>query len=361
MSDFDDDQLISGAFQQFNRAADPALRPAGPAVVRNIAARHRRNRLATLSALAALVIAAPVATYAALGQDNQGPPTPGGTPSATAVPTPTSSPAQPVFAVAYFATSRTGEPVRIYAFGADGKTNLLTSISPDEYEFVFATISVAPDGSKLAWVASNNDLYIANLDGSEKRKLASNVSAAGHSAPVWSADSKSLITSDRTIQVATGAVSGPGAVGLYLRWSANGSFYAHVAAGPSRVIVKRADGSLVRQVSYTCTECEVAGPSVVDVSEDGRYVALGPFPTDGGRAHSWRELLDTQTGKLRPMPVNETNSGRFFHDGLIIIAVDGQLKVMDSDGTVRQTYPLPAELTSVFTPSYLDVTMLGVR
>jgi hypothetical protein len=104
MNEFDDDLLISGAFRDFQRAAEPSVRPAGSSAVRGLAVQRRRARITMLSVVGALVIAVPVATYAALDQDNQGPPVlPAGTSTSPSPPEkvepspiPSASPSPPV-------------------------------------------------------------------------------------------------------------------------------------------------------------------------------------------------------------------------------------------------------------------------
>ncbi len=337
MRDLDDDQLISSAFQQFDRAADPAVRPAGSAAVRSLAVQRRRTRTATLSALAALVIAAPVATYAALGQDNQGPPTPPGS---------TASVPAPAFATAYFVSWAHNEQVQVYSLSSGGHLTRLASLGIDNTEHIRRTLSVAPNGMKLAWIEPDNNLYVANLDGTQKRKVTGAQDSAGDLSPAWTPDSSRLLTSDGTYVVATGGASiAPGAPGPYLRYSANGMFYAHLAAtGPARISVKRASGILVSEYPFACNGCDSAKRSVLAVSDDGRYVATGDYPTDGAREQSWRSVVDASAGRELSLTFEPANSGRFLADGSILLATPTELKLMGIDGQISQTIRLPAEL-----------------
>jgi hypothetical protein len=371
MTEHDDDLLISGAFRDFQYAAEPSVRPAGSSAVRGLAVQRRRTRITMLSVIGALVIAAPVATYAALDQDNQGPPTIGATPSPTPEetvvpsPTPNVSPSPTVtaaFTTAYFATSAFGQPVKIYSYTSEGQTKLLASIGVDDTGVVQATISVSPDATRLAWVDNNNDLYVANVNGSNKRKLLTGLDSNGQKAPVWTPDGQRLITNKGTVVVSTGTVSAPSLSGPYLRWSPDGQFYAYVTPSGAQgtVTVKRADGTKVSETPLRCDGCNSNVRSVLAISPDGRYVATGGWPTTGEREKSWHKVLDTQTGNDLPPNFEAPNSGRFLPDGTILLATGSQVKVMTIDGTVLHTYTLPSELT-FSSRSTIGVQMLSVN
>ncbi|NUR71955.1 MAG: hypothetical protein HOU81_14135 [Hamadaea sp.] len=100
MNEFDQDALLTGAFSEFSSAAAPTVRPLGAQAVRGEVAHRRKVRAVALSVVAALVVALPVAGYAAFGRESQGPPTPGTsvvpTPSVSESPSPSpSTPASP--------------------------------------------------------------------------------------------------------------------------------------------------------------------------------------------------------------------------------------------------------------------------
>ena len=189
----DDDQLISGAFADFNDAAAPTMRAAGTASLHTKAIRYRRTRATLIGLASVLIFALPVATYAALGQQNQGPPPmPGDSPTAgveTPSPVPSPSPSasqtvtQSAFSVAYFAVA-VNDKVEVYAY-KDGNATLETTIS-DPYGTVRATLTVSPDESSLAWV-DNDALIVSGIDGLQK-DTGTGVPSAGQTAPMWTAD-----------------------------------------------------------------------------------------------------------------------------------------------------------------------------
>ncbi|MCP2326089.1 hypothetical protein HDA40_004596 [Hamadaea flava] len=95
MNEFDQDALLTGAFSEFSATSAPAVRPLGAQAVRGEVAHRRKVRAVALGVVAALVIALPVAGYAAFGRESQAPPTPGTsivpTPSASESPSPSPS------------------------------------------------------------------------------------------------------------------------------------------------------------------------------------------------------------------------------------------------------------------------------
>ncbi|NUO57762.1 MAG: hypothetical protein HOV78_13910 [Hamadaea sp.] len=92
MNEFDQDALLTGAFSEFSAVSGPAVRPLGAQAVRGEVAHRRKVRAVALGVVAALVIALPVAGYAAFGRESQAPPTPGTTISPTPSETVTESP-----------------------------------------------------------------------------------------------------------------------------------------------------------------------------------------------------------------------------------------------------------------------------
>lgn len=99
------DDLINGAFAEFDAAERDAFLPVpGAAAVRRTVAHQRRVRYTVLGALGALLVAVPVAAFAANPRGNNSPPAGGGSagpgvsasPSEPASPSPSSTPVGPV-------------------------------------------------------------------------------------------------------------------------------------------------------------------------------------------------------------------------------------------------------------------------
>ncbi len=68
------DDLLNASFEEFTAAVGPSVRPDGADAVRVTVARRRRMLAMAVGALAALAIAIPLGTYAALGRSAHGPP-----------------------------------------------------------------------------------------------------------------------------------------------------------------------------------------------------------------------------------------------------------------------------------------------
>jgi hypothetical protein len=83
MADFDE-RLVAGVFADFREEVATYVKPAGIAAARETVHHRHRVRMIAATALAALVVAAPVVAYAASSGHSHGPPAvTGGTPSAT--------------------------------------------------------------------------------------------------------------------------------------------------------------------------------------------------------------------------------------------------------------------------------------
>ena len=168
-----------------------------------------------LSVMGALVIAAPVATYAALDQDNQGPPVIGRErlrrrcrPRRSRRPALRRRRRRRLLRRSRRRISpraADGQPVKIYSYGADKQLKLLATIGPDDYGHVKASITVSPDGTRLAWVNNNKELYVANINGSNKRKLVTGMDSDGKYAPSWTPDGQRLVTNKGDVEVSSGA------------------------------------------------------------------------------------------------------------------------------------------------------------
>jgi hypothetical protein len=91
MSDFDLDALLAGAVDEYQQHTLPQIKPAGTAVARATATHRKRIRTAAISAIALIVIAAPITAYAATEHDHNGPPIIASSQSAS--PAPSQSPA----------------------------------------------------------------------------------------------------------------------------------------------------------------------------------------------------------------------------------------------------------------------------
>jgi hypothetical protein len=99
MSDFDLDNFLAGAVDDYREHTLAQIKPAGSAVARATATHRKRVHAAAMSLVALVVVAAPIAAYAATEHNHNGPPVGVGS-SSTASPTDAPSPSPSVTASA---------------------------------------------------------------------------------------------------------------------------------------------------------------------------------------------------------------------------------------------------------------------
>lgn len=217
-----------------------------------------------------------------------------------------------------------GGPATLYYLTRDGGSQYVTSLRdgrvtrhaevPNERYCVGNSVSVSPDGRRVAWVTGNDRgegrLTVANLDGSGRKTLPQRVYCLGNH-PAWAGDSgsmKVILVGSGTkglLDLATGGFTAqtPEQFARDTVRSANGDFQAYRA--DDRIVVRDARGRLVREVRHGA-ETEEGGFTVTGVSDDGRYVAVGPQATDPSRIVSGWTLVDTATGRNASLPVEAT-------------------------------------------------------
>ncbi|WP_433611385.1 hypothetical protein ACQP2P_44110 [Dactylosporangium sp. CA-139114] len=106
MPEFDNDALLTSAFADFNSEVSTFVKPAGTAAARTTVQHRQKVRTIAAGAVAAIAIVTPVAAYAAIGTDSNGPPA---TPGVSVSPVETTtSPAAPSTAPSATATAPDG-------------------------------------------------------------------------------------------------------------------------------------------------------------------------------------------------------------------------------------------------------------
>lgn len=226
----------------------------------------------------------------------------------------------------------------------NGKAEKLATI-PSPTFGVPNSLTLSPNAGLLAWVQApdggKGDLYVAEVAGSGRHKVAGGVYDAGW-AVRWSADSRTVATSAGIVDVNSGKVT----KGKLTAQSRGGDFRAY--GDGKAVVVTDGAGKELRRVPFTtaCKECEGGRPAVVSVSIDGRYVSIANSPTDASRADAAYTVLDTTTGKAVALP---KFSGMLFQtDGSFVLRVGAEgsrkLVLTDAAGTVLAETAEPAEL-----------------
>ncbi|MDT0527605.1 hypothetical protein RM555_01220 [Micromonospora sp. DSM 115977] len=232
---------------------------------------------------------------------------------------------------------------------------------PDGRYCVGDSVSVSPDGRRVAWVVGNDQgegqLTVANLDGSGRKTLSQRVYCLGNH-PAWAGDSASM----KVILVGSGAkglldlgtgrftAQQPEQFARDTVRSASGAFQAY--GDDQRIVVRDARGRVVHEARHGA-ESETGGFTVTGVSDDGRYVAVGPRATDPSRGIGGRTLVDMTTGRGVPLPV-EVSRGHFSFwlgaAGAMVVRVDesgGPARIHEVSGDGRVvTRTEPASLAT---------------
>jgi hypothetical protein len=287
-------------------------------------------------------------------------------PTATARPTVTGPAPSAVDGTSFYFRT-TGTQTQVYSM-TKGKVTAHYRISTDSSDLcVGNSVIVSPDGRHLAWIVGTSGtgrLTIATLDGASPRTL-DNVMCLLDDRQ-WSSDSQTLSVSvDRgdlrqptNINAVTGAVE-PTAVRDGTMWSANRAFQAKRAGDHATFTVSTAAGSPVRTITnYTNDDGGIqrCGFLLRGLSNDGRYVAIGPCSTDPSRNLGANYLFDTVTGKHVKLPLTGVDHIRFLPGDTVLVhggaAGARAFVLMSATGTVIARLSEPAELNDATFLSY---------
>ncbi|MGC4850821.1 TolB family protein [Micromonospora sp. DT15] len=346
------------------------------------------QRAVATSAAALVLIAAAAGTAFAIRPDQSPPPLPADTPSVTASPSPTPTPTPTPSGSAGDTPgappsggSSTNTPSVQFgklfygpASVAQVKIANLRSWRPGDSsvrllalpDIAFrGNLSVSSDGHRVAWVDDNADLVVADVDGSDKQKIRSNVDPYCVGA-AWSPDRRQLLFRELAER------GGPGRHGMLdMRstekavrwwtselepcnavWSADGQTIAMTI--DYGVTLYGADGTKKRVVPGFSRDGWQTD-DVVSLAPDGSLVALLRHKPDGDAGDVARDLrvnvvLDTRTGKQVSLPLG----GRTLHqvyfqsDGSMVVRVKTgsgyAVLLVDEDGRKISETAEPASL-----------------
>ncbi|MBM0275757.1 TolB-like translocation protein [Micromonospora tarensis] len=350
------------------------------------------QRAVATSAAALVLIAAATGTAFAIRPDQSPNPQPADTPSVTATPSPTQPPSPP-------ASTSAGDPPGTSP-GSGSSTNTsavkfgklvygpaeltgaeaanLRSWRPGDNPVrllalpelaLKGNVSVSPDGRRVAWVDSDgnsNNLFVANVDGSDRQKVRSDVDPYCVTA-VWSPDGRQLLFRETKANDA----GGPGRYGVLdvrstaktVRWWATEPAACHALwSADGRTIAMNTDLGVTLYATDGTTRRVVPGFSrdgwrsndVASLSPDGSRVALlreKPGGDDGDVARDLRVnvVLDTRTGKSVALPLGgrELWQLHFQTDGSMVVRVRAgngyAVLLVDEDGRkISETAELAA-------------------
>ncbi|WP_330439396.1 hypothetical protein OHB44_01125 [Micromonospora sp. NBC_00821] len=356
------------------------------------------QRAVATSAAALVLIAAAAGTAFAIRPDQSPTPLPADTPSVTATPTPSASPTPTPSTSAGDTpgappSGGTGTNTPSVQFGKlfygparnpVGENGNLRSWRPGEspvrlmelpHTAAILNVNVSPDGRRVAWsgedAEDSGDLYIANVDGSNKQKMRSEVDPYCVT-PAWSPDGRQLLfrvdlpggghgrfglldtrSEKRTVRWWRTEPSACHAV-----WSADGKTIAMttdvgvtVDAG---VVLYGTDGTKKRAIPGFSLDGWHSN-DIASLSPDGSRIALLRMKLgedDGNLARDLRAnvVLDTRTGKQVSLPLGGRTLEQvyFQSDGSMVVRVKAgsgyALLLVDEDGRKISETAEPASL-----------------
>lgn len=233
--------------------------------------------------------------------------------------------------------------VDVYAL-AGSERKLVASTPAGKDSCARNSVTVSPDGKKVAWVNTglerlDGDLFLGTLGGAPAKKVAGHILCGG-TGPTWTPDSRSLLVTQRDgDRLTTGRIAAdsgafapgadPGRV-----WSADGAFVAR--KDKSTVTIAKADGTVVRTVNYKPDWAECEGWLPQTLSADGRYLTAGYAACDPSRMLSVERLVDTTTGKEIALPVQKPERLYFRADGSMIVVSGSTGYVVQGDTIVAE-------------------------
>ncbi|MEV8511512.1 hypothetical protein [Dactylosporangium sp. NPDC051484] len=310
------------------------------------------QRAVATSAAALVVLAGAAGIAFAVRPDGQGPaPVPGDSAVLTSAPVETTQPTKPALTGSGSAAAnapqsvltgtrwylgRNDAEIAIHAVRGD-KDEVTVRIPRGSGECAHNTITVSPDGKRLAWVDSGDTegtLMTAATDGSGKRTLDTGVLCLGAKALVWKGGDKLMVTkgnSQRIVNLVTGGSSpGTDIAAAFQAWSADGVW----SAGKINDKLTVTNGTDRRYYQYTPPQAEAKhydGWAARGVSMDGRYITAGWLGTDPSRKDDTFAVVDTITSKTVQLPVSGgVQSVLFAADGTVLVRQTNRIVVLDA-------------------------------
>ncbi|MGN9811987.1 hypothetical protein ACTMSW_21835 [Micromonospora sp. BQ11] len=213
------------------------------------------------------------------------------------------------------------------------------------------SITVSPDGRRLAWVEDGaasgvGTLMTAAVDGSRKRQVATDVVCLGGNPLVWEGGDLLMVRLGdgpyRSVDMSAGKILG-GDPGMERDrwWSPDGRYLAAVMDGEPYV----SGPGVSRAYLYDPPAEEAArydGWAVRSVSMEGRYVAVGWKGTAVSRQDGSFAVVDTTTGRSVDLPVKgEILSIHFTADRKVLVRQANGITVLDSRFRFSTRSPSP--------------------
>lgn len=231
--------------------------------------------------------------------------------------------------------------------------------------------AVSPNGERVAWVDRDAALWVADVDGSNRRKLHSDVDGLCWG-PTWHPDGKTLSVAlnDMTgrgditrgnLDVRTGTFTDLGwkLDGCHPLVSADGRFVAYPDGSTGRVLVVNASGGrLARTVPGLGGNARYDCFDVASLSPDGVRIALlrrgqNEDAGDVARELTVNAVVDTIDGKVIELPLDGRKllQAYFQADGTLVARVAAsdanRLVLVAADGRKLTETPEPTALRNM--------------
>ncbi|MFG1867878.1 TolB family protein [Micromonospora arborensis] len=238
--------------------------------------------------------------------------------------------------------------------------------------------TVSPDGRRAAWVEDNGALWVANVDGSGRRKLSDGVDNNCGS-PAWLPNSRQLTV---RLNPAAGASAGAGLLdvssgaytklpvfdGCHAVWAAaSGTLAFAGGSSTAGVVITDRTGAGRRTIpglggkssEYVCFD-------IASLAPDGRRIALFRIKRDSetygdaGRDLIANAVLDTRTGKAVTLPLGGRQMRQVFFqsDGSMVVRLRSNdrytLLLVDENGKKVGEQPEPTSLRNMQIVNALD-------
>ncbi|MER7003818.1 hypothetical protein ABT297_12345 [Dactylosporangium sp. NPDC000555] len=220
----------------------------------------------------------------------------------------------------------------IHAVRGD-KDNVTARFARGSGGCVYNTITVSPDGKRLAWVDgadSEGTLMTAATDGSGKRTLDTGVLCLGAKALVWKGSDQLMVTKGSSQRIVNLVTGGSSASGDIQAWSTDGVW----SAGKINDKLTVTNGRDRRYYQYTPPQAQATnydGWAARGVSMDGRYVTVGWLGTDPSRKDEAFAVVDTTTSKTVQLPVaGGVQTVLFAADGTVLVRQTNRIVVLDA-------------------------------
>ncbi|WP_208810620.1 PD40 domain-containing protein [Micromonospora echinofusca] len=345
--------------------------------------RLRIRRVVAISAAALVLLGAATGTAIVLRSGGTAAPQlPAGTPSVTAPvqPAPVPSTADPSVPAGGGPSNLPGAPFGQLFYGqgpemTDAERGRVYSLRPGstparllELPRMAALLNaaVSPDGRRIVWVDEQAALWLADVDGTDRRKLRDGVDGQCWG-PTWAPDSDRLAVALVTptspgdyrtgvLDVGSGTFTEVGKLkGCHPLWSADGRVLAFPDGDTGRVVVADPDGTGQRFIPDLGGDARYDSFDVAGLSPDGTRIALlrrGPDVPSGdvARELAVNAVLDTRTGAEIGLPLggHRLLQAYFQSDGNLLARVragtGNRLMLISPDGRKLAETAEPAAL-----------------